>query len=110
MTVFCWYQDLWSHKELAQQDCSINGEVSSIVCFKDKIFTGHSDGMIKVWTGKGSVLHLLQEIREHSKTVTSLTVLQSGDTLYSGSHDKTVRVKDNLFVSIIFLLACNNLN
>ncbi|KAF5788826.1 putative transcription factor WD40-like family [Helianthus annuus] len=83
--------DLWSHKELAQQDCSINGEVSSIVCFKDKIFTGHSDGMIKVWTGKGSVLHLLQEIREHSKTVTSLTVLQSGDTLYSGSHDKTVR-------------------
>ncbi|KAI7750354.1 hypothetical protein M8C21_015542, partial [Ambrosia artemisiifolia] len=83
--------DLWNHKELAQQDCSVNGEVSSIVCFKDKIFTGHSDGMIKVWTGRGSVLHLLQEIREHSKGVTSLTVLQSGDTLYSGSHDKTVR-------------------
>ncbi|KAD6455150.1 hypothetical protein E3N88_09856 [Mikania micrantha] len=83
--------DLWNHKELAKQDCSTNGEVLSIVCFKDKIFSGHSDGMIKVWTGKGSVLHLLQEIREHSKAVTSLTVLQSGDTLYSGSHDKTVR-------------------
>ncbi|KAL8209350.1 hypothetical protein R6Q57_006082 [Mikania cordata] len=83
--------DIWNHKELAKQDCSTNGEVLSIVCFKDKIFSGHSDGMIKVWTGKGSVLHLLQEIREHSKAVTSLTVLQSGDTLYSGSHDKTVR-------------------
>ncbi|KAK1418553.1 hypothetical protein QVD17_27698 [Tagetes erecta] len=83
--------DLWNHKELAQQDCSTNGEVLSIISFKDKIFSGHSDGAIKVWTGKGSVLHLLQEIREHSKAVTSLTVLQSGDTLYSGSHDKTVR-------------------
>ncbi|XP_076913607.1 putative E3 ubiquitin-protein ligase LIN, partial [Bidens hawaiensis] len=83
--------DLWNHKELAQQDCSPNGEILSILCFKDKIFSGHSDGTIKVWTGKGSALHLLQEIREHSKAVTSLTVLQTGDTLYSGSHDKTVR-------------------
>ncbi|PWA98838.1 armadillo-like helical [Artemisia annua] len=83
--------DLWNHKELTQQDCSMNGEVLSIVCIKDKILSGHSDGTIKVWTGKGSILHPIQEVREHSKAVTSLTVLQSGDTLYSGSHDKTVR-------------------
>ncbi|KVI01245.1 hypothetical protein Ccrd_020484 [Cynara cardunculus var. scolymus] len=48
--------------------------------------------MLKVWTSRASVLYLIQEIREHSKAVTSLTVLQSGDTLYSGSHDKTVRI------------------
>ncbi|XP_024959066.1 putative E3 ubiquitin-protein ligase LIN [Cynara cardunculus var. scolymus] len=83
--------DLWNHKELTQQDCSMNGEVLSIVCYKDKVFSGHSDGTIKVWTSRASVLYLIQEIREHSKAVTSLTVLQSGDTLYSGSHDKTVR-------------------
>ncbi|GJT68595.1 putative E3 ubiquitin-protein ligase LIN-1 isoform X1 [Tanacetum coccineum] len=83
--------DLWNHKELTQQDCSTHGEVLSIVCIKDKIVSGHSDGTIKVWTGKGSLLHPIQEVREHSKAVTSLTVLQSGDTLYSGSHDKTVR-------------------
>ncbi|KAL7591164.1 hypothetical protein Lser_V15G32972 [Lactuca serriola] len=83
--------DLWSHKELTQQDCSMNGEVLSIASIKNKIFSGHSDGTIKVWMDKGSVLHLIQEIREHSKAVTSLTVPQSGDTLYSGSHDKTVR-------------------
>jgi uncharacterized protein YuzE len=29
-------------------DCSENGEVLSITCFKDKIFSGHSDGTIKV--------------------------------------------------------------
>lgn len=41
-------QDLWNHKELLSADCSRNGEVLSIVCFKDKIFSGHSDGTIKV--------------------------------------------------------------
>ncbi|KAK1417336.1 hypothetical protein QVD17_26463 [Tagetes erecta] len=90
--------ELWNHRELAQEDCSINGIVLSIVCHKNKIFSGHSDGTIKVWTGKNTgkgkdnVLRLTQEIREHTKAVTSLTVLQSGDTLYSGSHDKTIRV------------------
>ncbi|OMO58191.1 hypothetical protein COLO4_34815 [Corchorus olitorius] len=84
--------DMWNHKELVQIDSSENGEVLSIVSFKDKIFSGHSDGTIKVWTGKGSILHLVQEIREHSKAVTSLYILQSGERLYSGSLDKTTRV------------------
>lgn len=43
-----WHQELWNHQELAQEDCSTNGAVLSIVCRKDKIFTGHSDGTIKV--------------------------------------------------------------
>ncbi|KAM1173625.1 hypothetical protein FF1_026301 [Malus domestica] len=84
--------ELWDHKELAQVDCNENGEVLSVICFDDKIFSGHSDGTIKVWTGKGSVLHLIQEIREHMKAVTSLAVLQSGEVLYSGSLDRTTRV------------------
>ncbi|KAM1046911.1 hypothetical protein PS2_026097 [Malus domestica] len=85
-------QELWDHKELAQVDCNENGEVLSVICFDDKIFSGHSDGTIKVWTGKGSVLHLIQEIREHMKAVTSLAFLQSGEVLYSGSLDRTTRV------------------
>ncbi|CAN0901538.1 Putative E3 ubiquitin-protein ligase LIN-1 [Linum grandiflorum] len=48
--------------------------------------------LLKVWTGRGSILHLIQEIREHSKAVSSLVVLHSGDKLYSGSLDKTTRV------------------
>lgn len=47
---------------------------------------------LKVWTGKGSVLHLIQETREHTKAVTSLAILQSGESLYSGSLDRTTRV------------------
>lgn len=84
--------ELWDHKELVQVDCSENGEVLSVVCFKDKIFSGHSDGTIKVWTGKGSILHLIQETREHTKAVTSLAILQAKEILYSGSLDRTTRV------------------
>ncbi|KAL6006192.1 hypothetical protein ACLOJK_040238 [Asimina triloba] len=84
-------QELWNHKELAQVDCSANGEVLSVICFKDKIFSGHTDGTIKVWSGKGPVLQLIQETRDHSKAVTSLAILQSGEKLYSGSIDKSIR-------------------
>ncbi|KAL3535729.1 hypothetical protein ACH5RR_004190 [Cinchona calisaya] len=84
--------DLWNHKELLSEDCSINGEVLSIVCFKDKIFSGHSDGTIKVWAMKGGNIHLVQESQEHTKAVTSLAILQSVGRLYSGSLDRTVRV------------------
>ncbi|KAJ8768717.1 hypothetical protein K2173_023621 [Erythroxylum novogranatense] len=84
--------DLWSHKELALVDCSENGEVLSIASFNDKIFSGHSDGTIKVWAARSSILQLIQVIREHTKAVTSLTILQSSERLYSGSADKTSRV------------------
>ncbi|KAI6681868.1 hypothetical protein NL676_035749 [Syzygium grande] len=84
--------DLWNHKDLVQVDCSHNGEVLSIVCYKDIIFSGHSDGTIKVWTGRGSILHQIQEVREHTKAVTSLAISQSGERLYSGSLDKTTKV------------------
>ncbi|XP_024024111.1 putative E3 ubiquitin-protein ligase LIN-1 [Morus notabilis] len=84
--------ELWNHKQLIEVDCSENGEVLSLVCFKDKLFSGHADGTIKVWTGKGSILHLIQEIREHTKAVTSLAVLAAGERLYSGSLDRSARI------------------
>ncbi|XP_068653023.1 putative E3 ubiquitin-protein ligase LIN [Aristolochia californica] len=83
--------ELWSHTKLVQVDCSANGDVLAVTSFRDKIFSGHSDGVIKVWTGRGSLLHLTSEVQEHSKAVTSLVVLQSGEKLYSGSLDKSIR-------------------
>lgn len=47
--------------------------------------------ILKVWTGKGSILHLIQETQEHTKAVSSLAILQSKEILYSGSLDKTTR-------------------
>ncbi|KAG6505469.1 hypothetical protein ZIOFF_037825 [Zingiber officinale] len=81
-----------SIKELMQVDCSANGEVISVICFKNMIFSGHLDGMIKVWKGDENLLSLLQETHEHSKAVTSLAILKPGDKLYSGALDKTIRV------------------
>ncbi|KAG1335071.1 RING-type E3 ubiquitin transferase [Cocos nucifera] len=82
--------DIWNHKELVQVDCSAHGEVLAVICFKNRIFSGHSDGLIKVWEGNENLLHPVHETREHSKAVTSLAVSNSGEKLYSGSLDKTV--------------------
>ncbi|KAM3301248.1 putative E3 ubiquitin-protein ligase LIN [Capsicum chacoense] len=83
--------DMWNHKEIALMDCSTNGEVSSIRCFRNKVFSS-PDGTIKVWKVKAKSLHIIQEIRGHLKAVTSLVVLQPAEKLYSGSLDRTVRV------------------
>nr|KYP61633.1 U-box domain-containing protein 15 [Cajanus cajan] len=85
--------DIWIHKELIKEDCSENGEVLSVICFKDKFFSGHTDGTIKVWTLKDNLFDLLQEIQEHTKAVTNLVISESGDRLYSGSLDRTAKVK-----------------
>ncbi|XP_022933805.1 putative E3 ubiquitin-protein ligase LIN-1 isoform X2 [Cucurbita moschata] len=96
LKVLCEGQDssteLWSHHELFKVDCSRNGEVLSIAHCKDRIISGHSDGTMKVWSVRGTNLHLLQEIQEHSKGVTSLAVAESEEKLYSGSLDKTIKV------------------
>ncbi|XP_020097769.1 putative E3 ubiquitin-protein ligase LIN-1 [Ananas comosus] len=84
--------DMWSHKELVQVDCATNGEVLSIIYHKHLIFSGHSDGTIKVWEGSDRLLHPVNEFREHSKAVTSLAISNSGERLYSGSLDKFIRV------------------
>uniref|UniRef100_A0ACD5VR81 Uncharacterized protein n=1 Tax=Avena sativa TaxID=4498 RepID=A0ACD5VR81_AVESA len=84
--------DMWNHKELNQADCSSNGEVTSIVYFKSYIFSGHSDGTLKVWEGSENILRLVQESQEHTKAITSLSILPSEEKLYSGSMDRTIRV------------------
>ncbi|KAL2342538.1 hypothetical protein Fmac_003823 [Flemingia macrophylla] len=84
--------DIWIHKELIKEDCRENGEVLSVICFKDKFFSGHADGTIKVWTLKDNLFDLVQEIQEHTKAVTKLVISESGDRLYSGSLDRTAKV------------------
>ncbi|XP_062189107.1 putative E3 ubiquitin-protein ligase LIN [Phragmites australis] len=84
--------DMWNHKELSQADCSSNGEVTSIVYLKSYIFSGHSDGILKVWEGSENILRLVHESQEHTKAITSLAVLHSEEKIFSGSLDRTIRV------------------
>lgn len=55
--------------------------------------------ILKVWTGKGSVLHPVVETRKHTKAVTSLVISPEKEIIYSGSLDRTIRVRQPFFIS-----------
>ncbi|KAJ1404791.1 Zinc finger, RING/FYVE/PHD-type [Sesbania bispinosa] len=82
--------ELWSCKEVVELDLSSNGEVLSLLYLNGQVFSGHSDGSIKVWDARKRIPRVIQETHEHTKAVTSLC--SSVDRLYSGSLDKTIRV------------------
>ncbi|XP_065880979.1 putative E3 ubiquitin-protein ligase LIN-1 [Euphorbia lathyris] len=84
--------DLWNCAEIAELESSANGEVLSLLHLKGRVISSHSDGTIKVWDAGKGIPRLIQEVREHSKAVTCLYVPSSGDKLYSGSLDKTIRI------------------
>lgn len=95
---FRWYN---KGKKTLKSDIPTKLNLSSSIVSDKKFnfFFQILDKPTKVWICKdkgkgGSVLRLAQEIREHTKAVTSLTVVPSGNTLYSGSHDKTIRVRN----------------
>lgn len=46
---------------------------------------------------------LIQEVREHAKAVTCLYISPTGDKLYSGSLDKTIRVSHLYLVKIVLI-------
>ncbi|KAL6216259.1 hypothetical protein ACLB2K_009482 [Fragaria x ananassa] len=85
-------KELWSCAEVVELDSCSNGEVTSMLHLKGRVLSSHSDGTIKVWDAGKKALRLIQEVREHTKAVTCLYISPSGDKLYSGSLDKTIRV------------------
>ncbi|XVE76340.1 hypothetical protein DITRI_Ditri12bG0164300 [Diplodiscus trichospermus] len=84
--------ELWSCNNVVELDSSTNGEVLCMLHLKGCLISSHSDGTIKVWDAGKRGLRLVQEVHEHMKAVTCLYVSSSGDRLYSGSLDKTIRV------------------
>ncbi|XP_020527492.1 putative E3 ubiquitin-protein ligase LIN-1 isoform X1 [Amborella trichopoda] len=84
--------EFWSCAVVAETDASTNSEILSLLHSKGRLFSSHSDGHIKVWDTGRRTLRLIQEAREHTKPVTSLSLALSGEKLYSGSLDKTIRV------------------
>ncbi|CAK9178413.1 unnamed protein product [Ilex paraguariensis] len=84
--------ELWCCNEAFELDSSMNGEVLSLLHMKGRVISCHSDGTIKVWDAGKRVPRLIQEVREHTKAVTCLSISSSHDKLYSGSLDKTIRV------------------
>ncbi|MCO5600119.1 hypothetical protein L7F22_054227 [Adiantum nelumboides] len=85
--------ELWAHEEIAPPiDTGTNGDVRCLAQIEGRLFSGHSDGSMKVWDCRNKNLILIQDLKEHQKPITCLFVSHAGDKLYSGSLDKTVKV------------------
>ncbi|ESW10915.1 hypothetical protein PHAVU_009G249000 [Phaseolus vulgaris] len=80
------------HTQILEAGCSFSLAVCSLIYFKGLLFSGYSDGTIKVWDIRGHSASLVWDIKEHKKSVTCFSLYEPSDCLISGSTDKTIRV------------------
>ncbi|KAK7329451.1 hypothetical protein VNO77_23620 [Canavalia gladiata] len=80
------------HTQILEAGRSFNSAVCSLIYFKGLLFSGYSDGSIKVWDIRGHSASLVWDIIEHRKSVTCFSLYEPSDSLLSGSTDKTIRV------------------
>nr|XP_043629685.1 putative E3 ubiquitin-protein ligase LIN isoform X2 [Erigeron canadensis] len=80
------------HTQVLEADYSSSGAVNSLIYYRGHLFSGYSNGSIKVWDIKGQTTTLISDIKEHKKAVTCFALYEPGNCLLSGSSDKTIRV------------------
>ncbi|KAF6143709.1 hypothetical protein GIB67_021719 [Kingdonia uniflora] len=68
------------------------GAATALTIYKGQLYSGYSDGSIKVWDIKGQTSTLVWDVKEHKKAVTSFALYEPRDTLLSGSTDRTIKV------------------
>jgi hypothetical protein len=69
-----------------------SGAVTALIYHKGLLFSGFSDGSIRVWNVNKKIATLLWDIKEHKSTVTCFSLSETGECVLSGSADKTIRV------------------
>ncbi|KAG1371264.1 putative E3 ubiquitin-protein ligase LIN-1 [Cocos nucifera] len=80
------------HTQILEVDHLGSGAATALIFYKGQLCAGYSDGSIKVWDVKGQRAMFVLEVKEHKRPVTCFTLFEPGDSLLSGSSDKTVRV------------------
>ncbi|KAK3441105.1 hypothetical protein EUGRSUZ_B01598 [Eucalyptus grandis] len=80
------------HTQILEAGHSSSGAVNALIYYKGLLCSGHSDGSIKMWDVKGQFATLAWDKKEHKKEVTCFSLLEQGESLLSGSADKTIRV------------------
>ncbi|KAI5349502.1 PREDICTED: putative E3 ubiquitin-ligase [Prunus dulcis] len=80
------------HTQILEVFITCSGAVCALIYYKGFLYSGHSDGSIKVWNIKGQSATLVWDMKEHKKAVTCFSLFEPGDSLISGSLDKTIRV------------------
>ncbi|KAJ4775867.1 Transducin/WD40 repeat-like superfamily protein [Rhynchospora pubera] len=80
------------HTQILEIGRGDNGAATAITFFKGQLYAGYADGTIKAWEIRGQRAMLVQEVREHKKSVICFSIFATGDNLLSGSVDKSIRV------------------
>ncbi|OVA00222.1 WD40 repeat [Macleaya cordata] len=80
------------HTQILEMGHSCGGAASALIYYKGQLYSGHSDGSIKVWDIKGQIAKLVWDVKEHKKAVTCFTLFEPEGSLLSGSDDRTIRV------------------
>ncbi|WJX23529.1 hypothetical protein P8452_12732 [Trifolium repens] len=80
------------HTQILEVGRNFSVSVCSLIYYKGLLFSGYSDGSIKVWDIRGHSASLVWDIKQHKKSVTCFTIYEPLDGLLSGSTDKTIRV------------------
>ncbi|KAF8093253.1 hypothetical protein N665_0385s0002 [Sinapis alba] len=81
------------HTQTIEMHQSGNGAVTALIYHKGLLFSGYSDGSVKVWNVDEKLSStLLWNIKEHKSAVTCFSVSETGESVLSGSADKTIRI------------------
>ncbi|KAK4786938.1 hypothetical protein SAY86_010771 [Trapa natans] len=80
------------HTQILEAGQTYSGPVNALIYYKGLLWSGHSDGSIKVWDIKGQTAALVWDRKEHKKAVTCFSLFDQGERLLSGSSDRTIKV------------------
>ncbi|XP_015573372.2 putative E3 ubiquitin-protein ligase LIN-1 [Ricinus communis] len=80
------------HTQVLETKHDRSGAVTALIYFRGQLYSGYSDGSIKVWDIKHQSATLVWDLKEHKKAVTCFSLFELGERLLSGSADKTIRV------------------
>ncbi|KAK1430498.1 hypothetical protein QVD17_13281 [Tagetes erecta] len=80
------------HTQDLEANYNGSGAVNCLIYYRGYLFSGYSNGSIKVWDIKGQTMTLIVDIKEHKKSVTCFALLEPENYLLSGSTDKTIRI------------------
>lgn len=80
------------HTQILEAGQTYSGSVNALIYYRGFLWSGHSNGSIKAWDIKGQTATLVWDLKEHSKAVTCFSLFEHGESLLSGSSDKTIKV------------------
>ncbi|KAG8369930.1 hypothetical protein BUALT_Bualt14G0064500 [Buddleja alternifolia] len=80
------------HSQILEVGNKSSGAVTALIYYKGQLYSGYTDGSIKVWDINGQSATLVHEIKEHKKAVACFALYEPGNCLLSGSADKTIKM------------------